>query len=483
MFKHQEQTWLDTRELPAWGLLFEQRCGKTRVLLDTAGWLHGEGKITGLLVLGPKEVARTWETIEIPKHLNAEARIYHWAGRPGKAAAVRFGVVLKPGDRLHILLMNVEAFSGTSDTAPKVAQEFLKRHRALLAIDESSMIKDKDSKRTQKILRLAGAAPYRRILTGTPFTQSPLDVFTQVNFLDTKVFGTNYYSFRGRYAELEDVYTRGPDGKARTTGQKRVKAYRNLDELTRKLQTISTRVLRADCFDLPAKQYQQLDVELSVEAKRLYNLTAQQQVTALLAENIVTPTLAISRVMALRQLTSEFLLQHDEVTGDTRKIEVGEARVARAVRLVDELDGKVILWTVFKHTQQLLTTRLLEAGHQVRTLTGDTEREDRATAAADFQGNQSVKVIVVNQRVGQYGLDLSAADWVGYVEHDWSVERRLQSEDRAQHPMKQRGVGYVDLVAPDTIDDVILNALRHNRSIGEVVAGIGWRGLFKEIPL
>ncbi len=483
MFKHQEQTWLDTRDLQAWGLLFEQRCGKTRVLLDTAGWLYGEGKITGLLVLGPKEVVRTWETIEIPKHLNAQPFVYRWAGRPGKAASVRLGIALKPGDRLHILLMNVEAFSGSSDAAPKVAHEFLKRHKALLAIDESSVIKDKDSKRTQKILNLASAAPYRRILTGTPITQSPLDAFTQVNFLDTRVFGTNYYTFRSRYAELEDVYARGPDGKARAMGQKRVKSYRNLDELTAKLQGISTRVLRADCFDLPPKQYQQLDVELSVEAKRLYNLTAQQQVTKLLEENIVTPTLAISRVMALRQLTSEFLMQHDEATGDTRKIEVGEARVTRAVRLVDELEGKVILWTVFRHTQQLLVTRLREAGHAVRTLTGDTEREDRETAAADFQGDPAVKVIVVNQRVGQYGLDLSAADWVGYVEHDWSVERRLQSEDRAQHPMKQRGVGYIDLVAPDTIDDVILDALRQNRSIGEVVAGIGWRGLFKEIPL
>jgi SNF2 family DNA or RNA helicase len=484
MFNHQAQTWLDTRELPAWGLLFEQRCGKTRVLLDTAGWLQAEGKVTGLLVVAPKEVTRTWENTEVPKHLNAPYEVYRWAGRPGKAATIRLTKVCKPEDRLKVLLINVEAFSGSSDTALKVAKHFLKQHKALLAVDESSVIKDKDSKRTQKVLGLAALAPYRRILTGTPVTQSPLDIFTQANFLDTRVFGTNYYSFRARYAEVEDVYLKGPDGKPRASGNKRIKAYRNLDELTEKLKSISTRVLRADCFDLPPKQYQQLDVELSDEAKRLYNLTAAKQVAKLLEENIVTPTLAISRVMALRQITSEFLLQHDEVTGVDSKIEVGEARVARAVRLVKELDGKIILWTVFKHTQQRLLTRLVEAGFDpVRSLTGDTEREDRATAAQDFQIDPAVKAIVVNQRVGQYGLDLSAADWVVYVEHDWSVERRLQSEDRAQHPLKKTGVGYIDLVAPDTIDDVIRDALQHNRTIGEVVAGLGWRGLFKEVPL
>jgi len=478
MFAHQRETWESTRHLKAWGLLFEQRCGKSRVLLDTAGWLYDQGFIKGLLIIAPKEVCRTWEQEQLPKFLTLNSEVLRWRGLGTRDRRRRVEDICSPGTRLKVFIINVEAFSGAGGGAiVKICRHFMKSHQTLLTVDESSTIKERTSKRTERVLALASLAPFRRILTGTPVTQTPLDCFTQIGFLDTKVFGTNWFAFRARYAVIEDVYTQ-IRGERKTV--KVVKGYRNLEELTEKLVSISTRVLRKDCFDLPPKLFQKIDVEIPDDLRRIYDMMAKREVLALEAEGIVTPALALARSMSLRQLTSEFLLQKDEVSGDTNKLEFGRSRLDALIHAVKECSGKVVVWTVFQHSQGRIIDTLMDSGVPVVSLVGGDSDAQREEALRLFRSDE-VNVIVVNQRIGQFGLDLSAADWSICYEHDWSVERRVQLEDRTQHPSRTKSVGYLDLVMPGTIDDVILTAVKNGRNLADVVAGFGWKTIFKEI--
>ena len=479
-FTHQRQTWHDTRELPAWGLLFEQRCGKSRVLIDTAGWLYDQGKIAGLLIIAPKEVCRTaWELEQIPRFLNVPHEIYRWRGLGTKAKEEGLRQICTKGNKLKIFVLNVEALSGTSgDKVKKLAVTFMKTHRTLLAVDESSTIKEQSSKRTQRVLSLADHAPYRRILTGTPVTQTPLDCFTQVGFLNTRVFGTNWYAFRNRYATLKDVYKKDSSGTPRRIGAT-VSGYRNLEELTEKLKSISTRVLRQDCFDLPPKLYYRRDFDPDPRLLTVYNQLVRREIAELLAQGIVTPTLAMGKTMAQRQLSSGFLVQRDEVTGEETKLEFENERLKALLKAREGCDGKTIVWTVFRHSQTAIERAFSEAGRAAVYLYGDTPDAQRLEAVARFRAD--VDTIVVNQRIGQFGLDLSVADWVINYEHDWSVERRIQSEDRAIHPAKRTSVGYVDLVMPGSIDEMMLKVVRDGIKLADEIAGQGWRNLFKEI--
>ena len=481
MFKHQEEAWLKTRDEPVWGLLFEQRCGKSRVLLDTAGWLYSQGKINGLLVIAPKEVCRSaWEQEQVPKFLNTPHEVARWNSSKSKKVVQKLDSICKQGDRLKVLIVNVEAFSGSGGSnVVAFCKRFMKTHRTLLAVDESSTIKERTSKRTDRVLQLASFAYYRRILTGTPITQSPLDAFTQFGFLETKLFGSNWYSFRARYAELGDTYVKLPK-RDEPTIIKTVQGYRNLEELSEKMATLSTRVKRSDCFDLPPKMYSKLDVDLTTEARRLYNLMAQKQVLALEAEGIVTPAMAVSRIMSLRQITSEFLMQHDDVTGLDTKLELGNERVKLLLKQVTDLEGQVIIWTAFQHSQQRIPEALREAGIATSVLVGSTV--DRPEQLEAFKAGRT-RVLVINQGLGQYGLDLSMADWAIYYEHEWSVEKRVQSEDRAQHPQRTKSVGYIDLIVPGTIEETILDAVLSGRKLADLIVDRGWKTLFKEIEV
>ena len=198
-YQHQlvalEKSW--NRETYAY--FMEMGTGKTKVLIDNVAMLYDKGKIDGLLVIAPKGVIGTWHKQELPLHLpqHIENVSILWQANITKSQSRKLGNLFKTGEDLHILIMNVEAFS--THKGLEFAKKFLLSHKTLIAVDESTTIKNPKAKRTKNILDLATMARYRRILTGAPVTKNPLDLFTQCYFLDPyHLDHQSYYSFRTR---------------------------------------------------------------------------------------------------------------------------------------------------------------------------------------------------------------------------------------------------------------------------------------------
>ena len=109
------------------------------------------------------------------------------------------------GQDLHILIMNVESLS--TDKGVKFASKFLNSHKVIMAIDESTTIKNQAAKRTKNIIGLGKFAKYRRIMTGSPITKNPLDLFSQCEFLDPWLLNfDSFYAFRNRYAKMKTMH-------------------------------------------------------------------------------------------------------------------------------------------------------------------------------------------------------------------------------------------------------------------------------------
>ena len=238
-----EKSW--NRETYAY--FMEMGTGKTKVLIDNAAMLYDKGKINGVLIVAPKGVIGTWYNNEIPAHLptHIENVSVLWQSNITKGQSRKLGTLFKTGEDLHILIMNVEAFS--TQKGRDFAAKFLASHNTLMAIDESTTIKNPKAQRTKNIIALSSKAKYRRILTGSPVTKNPLDLFSQCYFLDPfHLNHESYYSFRMRYAVMKT---------ANIAGRKiqLVSGFRNLGELSEKLQPFSYRVLKEDCLDLPDK--------------------------------------------------------------------------------------------------------------------------------------------------------------------------------------------------------------------------------------
>ena len=209
-YKHQmtalEKSW--NRETYAYFL--EMGTGKTKVLIDNMSMLYDKGKVDGALIIAPKGVVGTWYSNELPTHLpnHIENVTVLWQPNINKKQQEKLDTLFEIETALHILIMNVEAFS--TDKGRLFAGKFLRSHNALMAIDESTTIKNPSAKRTKNILALSKEAKYRRIMTGSPVTKNPLDLFSQCEFLDPYLLDfTSYYAFRNRYAEMKTMHAHG----------------------------------------------------------------------------------------------------------------------------------------------------------------------------------------------------------------------------------------------------------------------------------
>ena len=440
----------------------EMGTGKSKVLVDNMAMLYDKGKINAALIIAPKGVYRNWYSQEIPNHLasHIDHKTVLWTATTSKAKDKEYQQLLKIDLDLHILIMNVEAFS--TKKGLEFAAKFMNCHKTLMAVDESTTIKTPSAKRTKSICNLGKYAKYRRILTGSPVTKSPLDLYTQCGFLDEELLGFgSFYSFRNRYAIMVD----------RNFGGRRVQiptGYQRLDELSEILKKFSDRVLKEDCLDLPPKTYIERQVELTDEQTKAYS-TIKSASLALLKGKMATAPHVLTQMMRLHQITCGHLRNDDGTI-----TEIKNNRLKELINLLDEVEGKVIIWANYVYDIENIVKTIGEAFGEdsIVQYYGAIPAEQRQQNIEKFQDpNSKTRFFVGNPQTGGYGITLTCANTVVYYSNGYDLEKRLQSEDRAHRIGQKNLVTYVDLIAPKTVDEKIRKALRKKINIATEIMG------------
>ena len=465
-YEHQltalEKSW-DKKE---YGYFMEMGTGKSKVLVDNMAMLYDKGRINGALIIAPKGVYNNWFSQEIPTHLasHIQPTMVLWTALTSKTKDKEYQSLFKTGHDLHILIMNVEALS--TKKGLEFATKFISCHETMLAIDESTTIKNPTAKRTKSILQLGKQAKYRRILTGSPVTKSPLDLYTQCGFLDSFLLGfDSFYAFRNRYANMID----------KNFGGRRVQligSYKRLDELAEKLKIFSYRVLKEDCLDLPEKVYIRREVDLTEEQLKAYS-TMKSAALALLNGKMATAPHVLTQMMRLHQITCGHLRNDDGTITDIKN-----NRIKELVNLLEEVEGKVIIWANYVHDiKHIVKTISDEFGEDsIVQYYGAVSSEDRQKAIEKFQNPDSkARFFIGNPQTGGYGITLTAANTVVYYSNGYDLEKRLQSEDRAHRIGQTKSVTYVDFIAPKTVDEKIVKALRSKMNIANEIMDEDWR--------
>lgn len=467
-YAHQLEAWQRSKDEYNYALFMEMGTGKTKVALDTAAYLYDKGEINRLIVFANKGSYLNWVTEEIPKHMPAHLayQVVAWTSDPTKVQREELESLMGfHPSVLKIFVVNTEALA--HDKGRAASMRYVMLGECMAIVDESTMIKNLSAKRTEAAIRIGRRAKYRRILTGSPITKSPLDLYAQCEFLSSKCLGFgSYYTFRNHFANLVNM----------TAGQrafKKVAGYRNLDELQEILQGFSFRVTKEECLDLPPKVYQQRDVELTKSQKELYEQLRKTAV-AELEQGVVTAPLVITRLLRLHQVVCGHLVDDEGVLH-----EVENHRLQAMMDVIEEGSETVIIWANYRHDIQSIAAALSKeyGADTVATYYGDTTRDERAEAVQDLQAGRK-RFFVGNQRTGGYGITLTAASTVIYYSNSYDLELRLQSEDRAHRIGQTKRVTYVDLVARRTVDEKILKALRQKRQLAAEVLGDEWRDLF-----
>ena len=439
----------------------EMGTGKTKVLIDNMSMLYDKGKIDGALIIAPKGVVKTWYEQEIPTHLpdHIENVTVLWQPNITKKQQEKLESLFEIETALHILVMNVEAFS--TEKGIKFASKFLNSHKVLMAIDESTTIKTPTAKRTKNIIGLGRFAKYKRIMTGSPVTKNPLDLYTQCEFLDPYLLDhASYYSFRNRYAVMKSMHVRG-----RTIQV--VHAFQNLAELSEKLQGFSYRVLKEDCLDLPPKNFTKRHIVLTSEQKKVYE-QMKKEAMATLNGKVTSTMTVLTQLMRLQQITC------GHFTADDGSVQlVDNNRIKELMSVLEETEGKAIIWANYqKDIVSIIDSISKEYGPgSVVDYYGLTPQEERQKNIKRFQNNKECRFIVGTPQTGGYGITLTQANTVIYYSNGYDLEKRLQSEDRAHRIGQNKKVTYVDIICEDTVDEKIQKALRKKINIASEVLG------------
>lgn len=570
-YQHQEERFYLYRNKEAHAHLWEQRTGKSKVTIDTSAHRYSRGDIDGLLLIAPCGVHLNWVRNEIPTHMpdHIGCEPVLWTSKPNKSQAKAMERLMSNSTSLGLrcLSMNVEAL--VTKNGFDFAKQFLRNFRTMMVIDEGSVIKNMSAIRTNKILDLSRHAVVRRLLNGTPVTQSPLDVYPQFTFLDEEIFGTSYVAFRSHHAIIEmqgkmassiasileniagrmgtylwgQMINSGEEGVVsagsyqtdadipiefkinqvgktnyvmtwgfgRQSGTEKLQfapgqvfpvitGYRNLDEMQRIIAPHSDRVLKKDCLDLPEKIYQKLYVDLSTKQQKLYS-DIKKKCLAEVHGRKMTATLAMTKMLRCQQIIGGFFTPDLELTelsdsncGPLFDLDEFEEKLAAAMdrkaipiddknpriealmtEIEERYEGKILIWARFVAEIDAITKALRSKyGHkEVVELHGKIGSDIRQQGIDDFRFKDSPRFAVGNPACKgvSRGQNMCSASYEIYYSNTFSLEDRLQSEDRPHSPGIKGNLGVIDMVAPDTLDEKVIDALRAKKNLADQVTG------------
>ena len=472
-FKHQAEAIKESWFKEFYALFMEMGTGKSKVAIDNIGMLYERELVDAALIIAPKGVYDNWVKGEIPTHLpdRIQRDVLRWEPKKTKGFGKRVDdFIMDEFIGVKIFVMNIEALS-TARGAGTAGRFLVQNPKNIVIVDESTTIKNRKAARTKNLQVLQKYAKYRRILTGSPITKSPMDLFSQCSFLEEKALGYNsYFAFQNRYAVVRQQ-------KMGQRSFQEIVGYRRLDELNEKLVQFSKRILKSECLDLPDKLYTKRYVALTDEQKRLYDQMKDMALAMLEDGELATTTSVLTQIMRLQQISCGHFTPD---VGETRSLESN--RLDELLNITEELQGKCIIWASYTHDIQRIHSALRDCfgPEAVALYYGDTAQDMRQETVDRFQDPKDpLRFFVGQPRTGGYGITLTAATTVIYFSNSYDLEIRLQSEDRAHRIGQKNPVTYIDLVSPDTLDEKILNALKNKVNLAETVLGEETRQWFQ----
>jgi SNF2 family DNA or RNA helicase len=445
----------------------EMGTGKSKVLLDNAAILYDKGEINALLLIAPKGVYKNWYDSEIPTHLpdHVDTNIVLWkTSDKSKKQQLLLNTLFKPGSHLNILIMNVESFS--SGNGSDFAYKFLASHpKSMVAIDEATTIKTPTSNRTKNILSLSKHCKYRRILTGSPVTKSPLDLYSQCQFLDPWLLDQqSYYTFKARYSICKKIQVNGRQVEI-------VVGYRNLGELSEKIKGFSKRILKEDCLDLPEKSYVKHYVELTKEQQKVYQQMKKEAI-AFLDGKMQSSATVMTQLMRLHQITCGHFTSDDGTIKD-----LPCQRLNELMDILEKIEGKTIIWSHYTHDVKRIIKEIkrVYGDDSVVDYYGQTDTDSRSANIKKFQNDDKCRFFVGTTHTGGYGITLTAGSNMIYFSNGYDLEKRQQSEARIDRIGQTKKMTYIDIMTQDTVDERIVKALRNKVNIANTIMDEGFK--------
>ena len=446
LFKNQHIAQYWGRQIDNHALLWEMGTGKTRSAVEVYEIKKQLGYVNRAIVLCPLSMVNKWIN-EIGK----------WS--TGLAYPIRG----TKEEKAKTLTEDWEWLVTTYETFVRMKDDILKNvdEKWFAVLDETTKIKNPHAKRSKACHELGRKTIHKLILTGTPVTQHAYDVFSQFLFLDAgETFGVNYDRF------IETYFWR--------TGYRLIAKAGAPKDISDKMFGKATRFMKKECIDIPDKLYDQRILELPLINKKKYDEMVKWCITQIEGSENVTAPVILTQLLRLSQITSGFV---KDVTGREVAFEENPKNDALQDILESSNGNKIIVWARFQHDIEQILALCKKMGIGAVSLYGKDNEQQRWNNIKKFQEADNVKVLAGTAGTGGHGIDLVAANTVVYFSNSYSLEQRLQSEDRSHRAGQVNQVQYIDLLCDHTIDLSIYKTLRSKKNIADIVTRDSIRSL------
>jgi SNF2 family DNA or RNA helicase len=444
-WQHQREAYWFIQNKPAAALFMDMGTGKSKVVVDDCNNHH----YRRILILCPLSVIPAWEkqfdTHGARDYLVRPLQDNYTAQKKASELSFLHGFV---ANMPLVVLVNYE-----SAWRDPLMHLLLAIPWDLVVLDEGHRIKTHKGRASQFCADLGKVAKKRLLLTGTPMPHSPLDIYAQYRFLDPTIFGPSYWPFEHRYAVKGGF------------DNKQVVAFKHLEELHDKMYQIAYRVEADDVLDLPAVQHVERTFLLAGAGAKHYRRLERDFITEV-ETGAVTASNALVKILRLQQLTSGFL-QAD--SGIITPVHTDKEAVLKDIMHDTAVAEPFVVFCRFHHDLDRVREVANQLGRQTSELSG------RTNDLARWQSGETA-VLAVQWQAGGVGVDLSRARYCVMFSHSFSLGDYEQALKRVHRPGQTRPVTYYHLIAENTVDRQIYDALSQKRDVVDAVLTAARRG-------
>ncbi len=469
-FMHQKVSFEILRTLTNGANFSEMGAGKSQSAAHVANWRLRRALISSVLIVCPKSVISVWAD-------PIDGELYKHCGVKPTDILVLDGPMKS---RVKAALSKQRTWTIVNYEGLWRILEWLREDKLplpkwdMIILDESTRIKNKSTKQTKACISLRPISKNRMILTGSPVTQSPLDLWSQIQFLDPDLLPyKDFYEYQNEFSIVT---------KTKLVGNVKIpirREWKNLDLLNSIIEKFSVRYLKSECMDLPEKIYTTREVELTGDQREAYTKIREEFLLILKSGEKVTVSNLLAMITRLHQITS------GHIRSDTKELHYFDSQAK--LDLLDEVlddagvyDGatKAVVWCQYIPDIKLISQMLDKKDIPNVMFYGDTK--DRGEVVREFQTGKA-KVFVGQEETGGFGINLTAASLCIYFSETFKYEARIQSEARLHRPPQKNKVTYLSLIATlgtgprggkiQTIDSRIVDALKRKQDMSDVVTG------------
>lgn len=337
----------------------------------------------------------------------------------------------------------------------RVLEDILDYPPDIIIADESHRIKNPQAKQSKAMYRLSLVVPHRVMLTGTPITKSPLDLYSQFRFIDTAIFGTNWGAFKSRYAVYGGYFN------------KELKRLKNMKEMKRKIAPYTYRATKADLDLPPILPDKVLSLKLAPTGRTVYDQLANEAV-AYCGEKRVVADNVLTRALRCQQVAGGWV-KNDK--GKWMRTGTEKRDVFRDM-LVDHMAGditKIVVFCRFIPELRDILYACKKTGYTTLPFYGGVRREYRDRLIERFHETKKPTVFAAQIQTGSLGIDLTPAHHAVFYSLTHGYGEYRQARDRVHRHGQSEPVRYSFILAEDTIDYGIMLALRKKRKLEDLI--------------